>query len=506
MNTKTWMGAMEVGAQEAQIEPPEGPGVERQRSKKDVAFSSKREATAHSPRVLLLFSALLVMMFSVGNGNTIASLAALLVAAVATGCALLYPMAVPEGDWLGRAEWVLVVSLVVAGLILTTGRLGQAFAELTSPLWTMMTACAILGIAGALLIFRKLPHMKFVFGLFLLIYAAMTVVLLRSSPAHIDVEIYLREGSDALLHGHNPYAITIPNIYPPQVAEQLYGPGMVINGRVAWGFPYLPLALLVAIPGHLLGDVRYSQLIAMVVTALALFALASDRLGRVAAILGVASVSAIPILTGAWTEPTSVALLACLVLALKRRRHLIAALFLGLLLVSKQYFVVVIPIVWLIRQWLTRRIILIGLGLAAAVTLPLFIVDPATFWKCITGIQTAALRPDSLSLLVSSVQTFGWPPPWTYGVLPLLAGGLTALILALRAPRTPAAFAGAVGLTLLVTILLSRQAFTNYYFMVRGALLIAAVAWPTELGPTKPIGVTQGSPSSSEVTTSTEAR
>jgi hypothetical protein len=485
---------MEMGAQEAQIEPPEGPGVKPQPSQKDAAFSSKREATAHRPRVLLLFSALLVTMFSVGNGNTGASLTALLMAAVATGCALLYPIVVPEGDWLERAEWVLVVSLVVAGLILTTGHLAPALVHLTSPLWAVVTVCATLGFAGALLVLRKLTHTKWAFGLFLLVYTAVTVALLHFSPAHIDVEIYLREGSDALLHGHNPYAISIPNIYPAKVADQLYGPGMVINGRVAWGFPYLPLALLAAIPGHLLGDVRYSQLIAMVVTALALRVLASDRVGRTAAILGVASVSAIPILTQAFTEPTSVALLACLVLALTRRRDLFAALFLGLLLVSKQYFVVVIPLFWLIRQWLTARLILIGVGLAAAVTLPLFLVDPATFWKGIAGIQGVPLRPDSLSLLVSSVKTFGWPPPWAYGVLPFVGGGLTAIILALRAPRTPAAFAAAVALTLLVTILLSKQAFINYYFMVSGALLIAAVAWPMGLGPTKPVGIAKGGP------------
>jgi hypothetical protein len=173
---------------------------------------------------------------------------------------------------------------------------------------------------------------------------------------------------------------------------------------------------------------------------------------------------------------------------------------LGLLLVSKQYFVVVIPLLWLIRQWLTRRMILIGLGLAAAVTLPLFLVDPPTFWKSIVGIQGVPLRADSVSLLVSSVKTFGWPPPWTYGVLPLLGAGLTALVLALRAPRTPAAFAAAAGLTLLITILLSKQAFMNYYFMVSGALLIAAVAWPTEPGRAETISITEVSPSS-EVTT-----
>jgi hypothetical protein len=119
--------------------------------------------------------------------------------------------------------------------------------------------------------------------------------------------------------------------------------------------------------------------------------------------------------------------------------------------------------------------------LAAAITLPFFLINPAAFWKAIVEYQLIQpFRSDSISLLVSSVNSFGWPAPWTYAVLPLAGGGLTALALALRTPRTPPAFAAAVGLTLLVTILLSKQAFMNYYFLVSGAFLIAAVAWPTQ--------------------------
>jgi hypothetical protein len=331
------------------------------------------------------------------------------------------------------------------------------------------------------LLFRRLPHIRWAFALFLLAHAAMTVALLRSTPAHIDVAMFLRDGTVGVLHGHNPYAMTFPDMYNPKQTVQFYGHGVVTNGRVTFGFPYLPLALLVAIPGQILGDVRYTQLIAMVVTAVILHRLASDRVGRAAAVLAVAAPAAIPVLTGAWTEPTLVALLACLVLALERRRSAFVAVLLGLFLASKQYVVVVIPLLWLIRQLLTRRVILICVGLAAAVTLPFFLIDPAAFWKAIVQYQLIQpFRSDSTSLLVFSVKTFGWPPPWTYGVLPLLGGGLTALALAVRAPRTPSAFAAGVGLTLLVTILLSKQAFMNYYFLVSGAFLIAAVAWPKQ--------------------------
>jgi hypothetical protein len=442
-----------------------------------------------STRVLLLFSCLMVMTFSrEGSDHALLRVGALLVAGASTGVSLCRPMVVSDLDRARRAEQMLIVSLLLAGLTLTAGELTRAFARLGSPLWLTVTSVyTILGLVGALLLVRRPPHMKWAFPAFLLVHAAMTVALLRSAPTQVDVAMFLRNGAVAVLHGHNPYSMTFPNIYPPQLANLFYGHGVVINGRITYGFPYLPIALLVAIPGQLLGDVRYSQLIAMLVTALVLRRLASDRIGRAAAVLGVAAPAAIPMLIGAWTEPTLVALLACLVLALERRRHALVAVLLGLFLLSKQYVVIAIPLIWLIRQWLTRRVIFIGFGLAAAVTLPFFLVDPPAFWKAIVQYQLIQpFRSDSVSLLVSSVNTFGWPPTWTYAVLPFVGGGLTALALALRAPRTPPAFAAAVGLTLLVTILLSKQAFMNYYFLVGGAFLIAAVGWPTQPGPANP--------------------
>lgn len=442
-----------------------------------------------SARLLLLLSALLVMVFSrADSDHAVVGVVALLLAAASTGMALLRPMVAGDQDRLRRAEWALVVSLLLAGLILTAGVLAGAFTVVASTLWLAVIAVyTILGLAAAGLVVRRWPSMKWAFPLFLLAHAAMTVALLRSAPTHIDVAMFLRDSSVAVLHGHNPYSMTFPNPYPRPLADLFYGHGVVVDGRITYGFPYLPLSLLVAIPGQLLGDVRYAQLIAMLVTAVILRRLASDRVGRAAAVLGVAAPAAIPMLAGAWTEPTIVALLACLVLALDRRRYAFVAVLLGLFLVSKQYVVVVIPILWLIRRWLTRRVIFIGVALALAVTLPFVLVDPAAFWKAIVKYQLIQpFRADSVSLLVSSVNTFGWPPPWTYGVLPLLGGGLTAIILALRAPRTPAAFAAAIGLTLLVTILLSKQAFMNYYFLVAGAFLIAAVAWPTQADPAQP--------------------
>jgi len=446
-----------------------------------------RNAAWISPRLLLLLSALIVMTFSrTPSGHAVLAVSALLVAGASAGVALLRQTLIGDHDRQRRAEGALVVAMLLIGLLVTAGLLAQAFADLASPLWYAVIAVyAVLGLAAVLPWTGIRPNLKWAFPVFLVAHAAMTVVFLRLTPIPMDVQVFLHDGAGALLHGHNPYSMTFPNIYGPPDTDLFYGPGVVVDGQITYGFPYLPVALLVAVPGRLLGDVRHGQLIAMLVTALALRNLASDRIGRAAAVLGVAAPTAIAVLGGAWTEPTLVALLACLVLSLERRRNTFVAVFLGLFLVSKQYVVVVLPVVWLIRQWLTRRMIFVGVGLAAVVTLPFFFLDPTAFWKAIVEFQLIQpFRADSVSLLVSSVNTFGWPPPWTYSVLPVVGGGLTATVLALRAPRTPAAFAAAVGLTLLVTILLSKQAFMNYYFLVSGAFLIAAVAWPMHDAPT----------------------
>ena len=449
---------------------------------------SKGLTASNTPRVLLLSSCLLVMMFSWGPLGNTPKLAALLMAALLTGVALFKPMIVSFRGRLRQADQVLLALLLVAGLILTGAYLAGAITNLASPSWiAVVSAYTILGLAGTIPLVGRLPHLVWVFWIFLAVHAALTVVFLHATPTAIDVQMFQHDGAAALLNGHNPYSMTFPNLYSPRLTEMFYGHGVVANGRITYGFPYLPVTLLVAIPGQLLGDVRYSQLIAMLVTGLVLRRLAKDRYGRAAAVLGFTAPVAIPMLSGAWTEPTLVALLACLVLALERRKQAILAVFLGLFLVSKQYVAVALPIVWLIRQSLTRRVILIGLGVATAVTLPFFLVNPPSFWKAIVEFQLVQpFRADSVSLLVSSVTTFGWPPPWTYGVLPIAGGGLTAMALALRAPRTPAALAAGVGLTLLVTILLSKQAFMNYYFIVSGALLIATVAWPTQQPLTAP--------------------
>ena len=110
---------------------------------------------------------------------------------------------------------------------------------------------------------------------------------------------------------------------------------MVVDGRIEWGLLRVPAIPLLASPRTSSVNARYAQLVAMtVVTALALWHLAVARIGRTAAVLAVAAIPTVPLLAQAFTEPASVALLAGAVLALTRRRLVLGAVLLGLLLAS----------------------------------------------------------------------------------------------------------------------------------------------------------------------------
>ena len=64
------------------------------------------------------------------------------------------------------------------------------------------------------------------------------------------------------------------------------GPGLSVNGRLQFGFPYFPLSLLLAMPGQLLtGDHRYAQLVALELAAILMAFAQPKGFGPIAAAL-----------------------------------------------------------------------------------------------------------------------------------------------------------------------------------------------------------------------------
>jgi hypothetical protein len=384
-----------------------------------------------------------------------------------------------------RVGWVVGVALAVEFALLlsrgpsATGQLAGGRANLWPFRAAVLTAAALTALA--LLGPARLRRACVV--AMLISYAALGFSVLRAAPnPGVDVVLFQRDATRALLDGKSPYALTFPNPYADPA--RFYGPGIVRDGRLQFGYPYPPLSLFMAVPGHLLGDFRYAQLIAMTAAG-ALIALARPgRLATSAAAVLLFTPRGFFVLEAGWTEPFAVLLLATTVFVACRRPRALAVP-LGLLVAVKQYLALGLFLVPLLprgirqtRPALTWR----TMAVAAAVTLPMALWDLPAFVRSAVLLQfRQPFRDDALSYLAAAFHATGWQgPAW---IAFALAGA--TLVLCLRTcPRTPAGFAAALAVVCFVFFAFGKQAFCNYYHFVIGALCCAAGAAPAMAEPT----------------------
>jgi hypothetical protein len=302
-------------------------------------------------------------------------------------------------------------------------------------------------------------------------------VLHNSQTPWIDVFVFQRDGAAALLHGQNPYALTFPNIYGNGV---YYGPGMIANGRVLFGYVYFPLTLLMVLPGAIFfDDVRYAQL-----AAVALAAISSGVGGRTKSSFGLSAAALLLllprgffVLEQSWTEPLVLFALAAVVTCARRWPRLLPYAV-GLFFASKQYAVIAAPVALLLLRGLSLKES--GLFIAKAVlsatlvTLPFVLWNPHAFYHSVVELQFyQPFRDDALSLLAWYKHSHGITPPVSLAFVGALVGSAISLW---RLPRTAAGFAAGVALVVFLFVAFNKQAFCNYYFLVSGALLLAAGA------------------------------
>jgi hypothetical protein len=319
----------------------------------------------------------------------------------------------------------------------------------------------------------------------LVLHFTVGLWLIRAAPSpQIDVYVFQQGAAGTLLEGRNPYAMTFRDIYNSTEpgTRPVYGRELVReDGQLAFGFPYPPLSLYLSTAGYAVtGDHRYAQLLAMTLTG-ALLAYARPGLWATAmAALLLFTPRGFFVLGRGWTEPFVVLFVAATVFCACRCRKLLP-ISLGLLLASKQYLVLAVPLTSLLLEGPFRWRAYLGLllkagGVAALVTLPLALWDWSAFWQALVTVQNVApFREDALSYLVWIHHQTGIQ----LGVAPaFIAAGVAAALVLWRAERSPAGFASAVALVYLVFIALNKQAFANYYYFVLGALSCALAVMP----------------------------
>ena len=309
------------------------------------------------------------------------------------------------------------------------------------------------------------------------VFVALALYAVRITPAEqTDVYLWQRDAVAAFLHGMDPYAITHENIFGAK-SSYFYPPGVVSNGRVHFGLAYPPLSMLMSVPGYLAGDLRYSDIAALVATAILMFRVRSSRFSLIAAAILLLSPATFYLVSRGFSEPFVVLTLACTVVAAEKRSRWLP-LALAAFISSKQYAVLALPFAGFLIPGCTWKnyVKLVAIAILASLVLclPFVIWSPHHFWKDLVAYNLILpFRPDSLSFSVLTAR-LGWGPV-PPAVLALAVLSACALCLA-KARRTAGMFANCFALVFLFLLALHKQAFINYYFTVIGALLVATVA------------------------------
>jgi hypothetical protein len=311
----------------------------------------------------------------------------------------------------------------------------------------------------------------------LLAVAGVGAWAIRANPTpRVDVFYYQYDGAEELLAGRNPYEMTFANPYEP-AENWVFAEGSVSDERIEFGFPYMPVSLLMVLPGQALGDYRYAHL-AFVLLAAAGLAVLGGRQGGVGVLAGVVLVTH-PRMTWAiewgWTEPVLMVLLVGTLL-LARRRPGWAWVLAGLMMFGKQYMLLLLPLLRLLPR---HRLLAIGLGMA--VTMPMVAWSWGAFAESALWLQfRQPFRADALSFLALANNVWGvrWPDWMSVGVAFVLS-----CVLAAKLPRTAWGLSAGFAVVLPVLFVLSKQAFANYYLLVSVAWLAWLVVEGEEVEP-----------------------
>lgn len=321
----------------------------------------------------------------------------------------------------------------------------------------------------------RFRYRKAIFPAILLVHVALGVWMIRHCQwPGTDVFVIQRDAARALLHGINPYTITFPDPYHSK--STFYAPGLSVGGRLMTGYVYPPLSILMALPGQLLGDVRYANLMAISGAGALLAYARPSRFSFLAATLFLFFPQVFFVLVLCWTDAFIVLLLAAVLFAACRAPRFLAVA-LGLLMAVKQYLFLIAPLIFLLvpeqkteanrksSTWrLLGKTVLVGL----AVSLPLVLWNPAAYWRCAVLLNFGnPFRPDSLNFAAAWFAFTKQVPSSLIGFALLIP---TYWLIVKRSPRTPAGFAGATALLYFVFFLFGRQAFINYYFVIFSAL------------------------------------
>lgn len=270
----------------------------------------------------------------------------------------------------------------------------------------------------------------------------------------------------ALAEGENPYSDAVMfhsgNPFAPEETAVI-------------GYPYPLPSLLTYGATATLTDPRLISLLAWIGIASALAIFAHRRKEHRDLTLGVLVLfAAIPgwrmSLFFGWTEPLSLGLLVGAVAGISRRRTW-GWVLLGIALASKQYFVLVAPLLLLFRDDSGKRPGMISLATAAILSVAPAVLGPRDYVHAVVGnVFDIGFRPDTQSLN-GLINQLGYD----FSIPTMVALSIVALVTILVVRYSDQTRLWSIGVLTLAITFLTTSAFPNYWLLVAVLTGLSAV-------------------------------
>jgi hypothetical protein len=342
----------------------------------------------------------------------------------------------------------------------------------------------VLALVGLLVCLRgdwRQENASWGFGILSLVILLLTLtcryeVLTRSPDPVIDVFSWLRDAADHLLAGRSPYSQSIVSPYGTERAAH-FGVQEPPDPKPA-AYPPVPV-LLSALPRVIRADVRWANVIAELIAAVAIVQVGRRRnrpwLGLAIAILFLNLPRSVWIIEQAWYEPMLAGLfgLGFWLLELDGWRQKVGGIVIGLALTAKQFGLpLLLPIAGgLRRRW---RSLLLGLVVAAFVILPFFVAGPNDLLDIVVR-KHFARTPQYHSVTLSSAM-WNWFNLELPRGLAWLAAIAVILSVSWRRIEKSAEAALPAGAALLAFCLFHTQGFPNYFYLCNYLWLLGFTA------------------------------
>ena len=308
----------------------------------------------------------------------------------------------------------------------------------------------------------------------------LMIPLISPDPA-IDVVTIQKEAAASLRAGENPYQkAEYTNIYSPKTP-------WYPDGRMS-SYPYPPLTMV----APMIGDPRWVPIFGHLFGALTVFLIGRKSLPLPESFwlsfLVLYPPSARFVVEQGWTDPNLVLGLSLVALGYRSGRLVPSLLAFGLMLAFKQSMVILVPLVWMLWPTLRLRTYLWAAVIPVVTYLPFALWAwpegaKAMYADLVTFHARTPFRPEALTLSALCFRVTGRAFPSAMSAVGLAGFGLGFLVLIKRIPPMPLfrqdrflAFLLTFGFVFLSTLLFSKHAFTNYFYLFH-FVLVLALAW-----------------------------